>query len=371
MAFRQRAPAQTTTGQSFPKVWPVQSDTREDHDSRPATVNGLNQGERLEWNGRKGTCRGAALSDGVGDVNKASERYEQKVTFWGVRGTLPTPGTETLHYGGNTSCVEVTSIDKFKERQTSIILDAGTGLANFGDAALKRGDRTFHIILSHMHYDHIMGLLRFKPIFRSDCHIVVYGQSKCNMTLEDIFRRFFDAPFFPLQFWQLGASKTMKFVDLNGISELTIDGVRVQFQALNHPQDAVASRVWSYDRTTSVVYATDHEHGTDRDEELISFARDATLFLYDSTYGEAGFGRYVGWGHSTPTAGAQIAKSAGVAAYGLFHHDPESSDADLESYMLPEAKRTFRPSFLAVENQTLRMNDLPEASQREKKSRVG
>jgi phosphoribosyl 1,2-cyclic phosphodiesterase len=310
------------------------------------------------------------LSGEPGEKPRKNRCLDQKVTFWGVRGTIPTPGTETLHYGGNTSCVEVTSTDASQNRQTTIILDAGTGLANFGDAALKRGERTFHIILSHMHYDHIMGFLRFKPFFRNDCKLFIYGQSKCNMSLEQIFHRFFDAPFFPLGFSELGAAQHTTFVDLNGLDQLTIEDVDVQFQALNHPQDAVASRVWSYDKSTSVVYATDHEHGTDIDNSLVSFSKDASLLLYDSTYAEAGFSRFTGWGHSTPAAGARIAKEAGVTAYGLFHHDPESSDADLESYLLPEARRIFRQSFLTVENQTLSLGDLPGLIKRERNSKV-
>lgn len=302
--------------------------------------------------------------------NKSSH-LEQNITFWGVRGTLPTPGTATLHYGGNTSCVEVTNHDHQLKKKTAIILDAGTGLANFGEAALDRGERVFHIILSHMHYDHMMGFLRFRPFFRSDCRIFIYGQGKGGLSLQQIFERFFGQPFFPLSFQQLAAAANTTFVDINGIKDLEIEGTPVRFEQLNHPQDAIASRVWSFDKSTSVVYATDHEHGTTRDASLISFSQGATLLLYDSTYTESEFGRYAGWGHSTPAAGARIAKEAGVAAYGLFHHDPESSDSDLESSLLPEAKRIFRRSFLAVENQTICLTDLPNILKRERNSRVG
>lgn len=311
------------------------------------------------------------MSGSTTDNKNKVDRFEQRVTFWGVRGTLPTPGADTLHYGGNTSCVEITNLDEQTQRRSTLILDAGTGLANFGEAALKRGDRHFHIILSHTHYDHIIGFLRFKPLFRSDCRISLYGQSKGSLQLVDIFTRFFDSPFFPIQFDQLASRNNIDFIDLTGKDELLIEGVRVQFQALNHPQDALASRVWSFDESTSVVYATDHEHGTGRDSELIDFAQGASLLLYDSTYPETGFSRYAGWGHSTPAAGARIAKQAGVTAYGLFHHDPESSDADLESLMLPEARRIFRQSFLTVENQTICLSDLPQAALREKRTRAG
>lgn len=292
--------------------------------------------------------------------HNSNRRFEQRVTFWGVRGTLPTPGTETLHYGGNTSCVEILSQDNFKETTQSIICDAGTGLASLGDQALIKGTKEFHIFLSHMHYDHILGFLRFKPFFKPDSRITIYGQEKCGMTLREIFDRFFVKPFFPLNFSDLPACQHTRFCNINGMSEIKTGDVRVEFHELNHPQDACAFRVWAIDGSTSVVYATDHEHGTEIDEKLVHFCQDASLLLYDSTYAEAGFHRYKGWGHSTPASGARIASAANVAAYGLFHHDPESSDADLESYLLPEAKRIFQNSFLTVENQTLSVHELSQ-----------
>ncbi len=280
------------------------------------------------------------------------------VHFWGVRGTLPSPGNQTLKYGGHTSCVEVNTASDTGQVKSSIILDAGTGIAKFGDFALRRGDREFHIFLSHMHYDHIMGLTRFAPLFRNDCKVHIYGMAKCGKSLSEIFKKFFSAPFFPIEFDMLPCSRDLKFIELNQYKFIDVNNHKIGIQKLNHPQDAIAFRVWNKSETTSVVYATDHEHGTARDSELISFAHNASVFLYDSTYSELAYPNHIGWGHSTAFQGARIARDADVKAYGLFHHDPFASDEQLETTLLPEARKIFPNSFLCSESSELNLAKL-------------
>jgi len=114
------------------------------------------------------------------------------VTFWGVRGTLPSPGSEFVEFGGDTSCVEVASgHSASNERQTSVVIDAGTGIVGYGDTALARGQKTFHILLSHFHYDHVIGLTRFAPLFRPDVTIHFYGQAKGGLELHQIIEKLF------------------------------------------------------------------------------------------------------------------------------------------------------------------------------------
>jgi ribonuclease BN (tRNA processing enzyme) len=138
---------------------------------------------------------------------------------------------------------------------------------------------------------------------------------------------------------------------------------------LHHPQQAFAYRVWDNDLQTSLVYATDHEHGTDSDLSLAAFSRNADLFLFDTTYTSEVYdsGRH-GWGHSTARRGAEIAEMAQVKQFGLFHHDPDSTDTMLKSSLLVEGQKYFPASFLCKEGQriTLRADlsaeDLPLAS---------
>ncbi len=279
------------------------------------------------------------------------------VKFWGVRGTLPTPGHSTLRYGGNTSCVEAL-VGESGKPPVSLIFDAGSGLASLGDEALERGERVFHIFLSHVHYDHIIGLTRFSPLFRPDCQIHFYGQAKCGFSLKRIIRTFFSAPFFPVEFKNLPEPSRLHFHEVNGLSQLYVEGAKVEFIPLCHPQEALGFRLWDFERKLSIVYATDHEHGSMRDGLLEEFSRNTSLLLYDSTYTEAEYPAHRGWGHSTAEHGALFAKNANAGAYGIFHHDPMTSDDDLENLVLPEAKRIFTKSFLCAETQLVDIQKL-------------
>ncbi len=209
-----------------------------------------------------------------------------------------------------------------------------------------------------MHYDHMLGFTKFAPLFRSDTEIHIYGLAKGGMGLRELFARFFSFPFFPIEFGQLPALPRLHFHEVNGIDGVLIEDCRVEFQTLNHPQGSLAFRVWSPGGDTSVVYATDHEHGTGTDEALVDFIRDATLFLYDSTFSQEAYPKFVGWGHSTAFMGAKFASMAAARWYGLFHHDPEAHDDLLESALLPEAQKILPTSFLCREGDTLHIGAL-------------
>jgi len=276
------------------------------------------------------------------------------VTFWGVRGTLPSPGPDFVEYGGNTSCVEVSTPASSGASGTSLVLDAGTGLVAYGEAALARNQKVFHILLSHFHYDHIIGLTRFTPMFRSDVELHFYGQAKGGLELHQVVERIFSYPFFPVEYRHLPSRNNMNFHPVVPGSPFEVGSLVIVAHELNHPQQAIAYRVWDKDLSTSVVYATDHEHGTDSDLSLAAFARNSNLLLFDTTYTdeiyEAG---KKNWGHATARSGAEIAAMAEVKAFGLFHHDPDSTDAILQSKLLPEALAYFPLSFLCKEGQTI------------------
>ncbi len=284
-------------------------------------------------------------------IDKKRNKGNFFVTFLGVRGTIPTPAREWLKYGGNTSCVEITSI--LHDFTTSIYFDAGTGIIRHADNALTKGVRIFHLFLSHMHYDHIIGLSRFMPLFREDCVINIYGQAKRNESLKDIIQNFFKSPFFPIEFDQLPAKKNINFYELNLLKTIKINHVRVDIQPLNHPQGALAYKIWDSSESTFIVYATDHEHGTSVDSSLAKFVQNSSLLIYDSTYTTHEYSSYAGWGHSTAEIGAQMAKDCKVKSYAIFHHDPAHNDQFLENVILPEAKKIFRNSFLSKENETI------------------
>lgn len=302
---------------------------------------------------------------GQGSRDGESQTGSLRVSFWGVRGTLPAAGSEFTEFGGNTSCVEVTSDEQAHNRpETSLVLDAGTGIVPYAEQALARGQRTFHILFSHFHYDHIMGLTRFAPLFRNDVKIYFYGQGRDGVELPQIIERFFSFPFFPVEYRHLPARKNLFFQDVVPGSPFEIGSLVVVAHELHHPQHALAYRVWNRDLTVSTVYATDHEHGTMTDLSLAAFSRNTDLFVFDTTYTEEVYlqGRK-GWGHSTARRGAEIAAMAEVKLFGLFHHDPDASDQTLKTKLLPEALSYFPSSFLCREGESIQLKAVPNEEQ--------
>jgi phosphoribosyl 1,2-cyclic phosphodiesterase len=253
------------------------------------------------------------------------------ITFWGVRGSIPTPGPDTVQIGGNTSCVEV------RAGKALLIFDAGTGLRLLGKSLLAAPPVTAHVFFSHVHWDHIQGFPFFEPAFVAGNTFHMYGRgSDLSRTLEQTLAGQMNRPNFPVKLTEMGAKMT--FRDLAEAERLAIDDgdgghVVVTSAKGNHPQGVLAFRVDHDDK--SVVYATDTEHGSvDVDGDLLALARGAHVLIYDSQYtpeeyvGAPGTGgSKKGWGHSTFEEGAKLAAAAGARRLVLFHHDPGQTDA--------------------------------------------
>ena len=252
------------------------------------------------------------------------------ITFWGVRGSIPTPGPSTMQVGGNTSCVEV------RAGKAILIFDGGTGLRLLGKKLLPEMPITAHMFFSHVHWDHIQGFPFLEPAFVAGNVFHLYGGNNVSRTLEETLAGQMDHPNFPVHLTAMGAK--MVFRDLGEGESVDIeDGVggaaRVTTASGNHPQGVFAFRVEHGGR--AMVYATDTEHCEGRiDEKLVHLARGAEVLVYDAQYtpeeysGTAGTGGpKKGWGHSTFEEGARIARTAGVRRLVLFHHDPIQSDA--------------------------------------------
>src|SRR5579859_6837659 len=252
------------------------------------------------------------------------------ITFWGVRGSIPTPGPSTVHFGGNTSCVEL------RAGKAILIFDGGTGLRLLGKKLLREMPITAHMFFSHVHWDHIQGFPFFEPAFVAGNEFHLYGGNNVSRTLEETLAGQMDHPNFPVHLTVMGAK--MNFRDLREAETVEVaDGeggvVRVKNASGNHPQGVYAFRVEHSGKV--FVYATDTEHYEGRiDDKLLALARDADLFVYDSQYtpeeyaGTGGIGgSKKGWGHSTFVEGVRLAEKAGVRKLVLFHHDPTQNDA--------------------------------------------
>jgi phosphoribosyl 1,2-cyclic phosphodiesterase len=271
------------------------------------------------------------------------------ITFWGVRGSIPTPGPNTAKIGGNTSCVEVRAGDAV------LMFDGGTGLRLLGKKLLPEMPLVAHMFFSHVHWDHIQGFPFFEPAFVAGNMFHLYGGNNVSRTLEETLAGQMENPNFPVHLSAMAARMT--FRDLREGEAVDIDdghgaAVHVTNASGNHPQGVYAFRVQH--EAKAFVYATDTEHYEGRvDDKLVALARGADVLVYDAQYtpeeytGKAGSaGSKKGWGHSTFEEGVKVAKAAHVRQLVLFHHDPLQTDS---AVLEKEARaRTTFPDVVAA-----------------------
>jgi phosphoribosyl 1,2-cyclic phosphodiesterase len=278
-----------------------------------------------------------------------------RITFWGVRGSIASPGPETAGVGGNTSCVEVQC------GSTRLILDAGTGVRRLGDKLLGEGPVDATVLLSHLHWDHIQGLPFFVPAYLPSTKLQIVGSGGGAAALREVLETQMTAPVFPVRLDELGAQLSLR--EIRSGETFHVGDARVRAAKLNHPGGVMAYRI-DFDGC-SVVYATDTEHYACVDPTLRALAEGADVLIYDSQYtpeeyrGDAGRSK-VGWGHSTYVAGAELARAAGVGRYVLFHHDPQRNDAGVAE-VERKARELFQPSVAAREGMSITLRPAVQA----------
>ncbi len=248
-----------------------------------------------------------------------------RVTFYGVRGSVPAPGPETVRYGGNTSCVEVRLADG-----TTVILDAGTGMRNLGNVLLREERAAeAHLLLSHTHWDHVLGLPFFGPLWNAKNRLLVYPLASEAQTRFQ--RSIFDDIHFPVSVNDIPAK--VEFIKPE--KEIwAIGSAKVQRVQLNHPGGAQGFRLEDEDGT-SLTYLTDNELGAPSNEkishdELAKFAEGVDLLIHDSQYLTTDMPYKRGWGHSVVDDVLRLGVLASPRTLALFHHDPDRSDDALD-----------------------------------------
>lgn len=272
-----------------------------------------------------------------------------KLVFWGIRGTFPVSGKKNNAYGGHTPCSSITASDG-----SLIVLDAGTGIIKLGESLLReRKDESLsvHLLLTHFHLDHILGLPFFGPLYSQKVTVIFYSVLDPEKA-EKVLGGLMAGKYFPIQFRQTPAIKKFKKI-LPG--EFTIHGVKISSCALNHPQGALAFRLTQ--KKKSVVLATDTEHPEDGvDEQLAAFVKKTDILVYDATFTpEEYFLGKKGWGHSTWQAGTKLALNAKVKNLFLSHFNPGHPDAQINS-ILSQAKKEFQKTFGAREGLSVDMD---------------
>jgi phosphoribosyl 1,2-cyclic phosphodiesterase len=258
---------------------------------------------------------------------------------WGCRGSLAAPGPETVRYGGNTSCVEVRL-----GGGSTLVLDAGTGIRALGVAIDREPVDELHILLSHLHLDHLQGLGFFRPLFRPDVDVHVWGPASPVQSLADRIAIYLSPPLFPVRLADIPAHVTFHDAPVEAV---TIGSASVRAAKVTHQGPTVAYRIEEGGRT--LVYLPDHEpsigvHLSDEPSEWISghdIARDADVLFHDAQYRDDEYPQHIGWGHSCIEHVMGFAGKAGVTSVVLFHHDPYHVDDELDA-LLAEARRQWQ-----------------------------
>ena len=261
-----------------------------------------------------------------------------RLRFWGTRGSIAAPGPDTIHFGGNTSCIELAT-----EAGTRLILDCGTGARLLGNELMKtaRGPISATILLTHTHWDHIQGFPFFAPLFAPDNHFKVYGPEGAHLSLHDVLAGQMEHHYFPVELNQLAARISYRDI-AEGLHQ--IDGLQVSAQQMNHPSPTLGYRIEA--EGVSVCYLSDHEPfceevwrdgarvpatldqiANEGDRRHAQYMTNADLVIHEAQYTPEEYPDKKNWGHSTYTYVVQVAAVAGVRRLVLTHHDPTHDDA--------------------------------------------
>jgi phosphoribosyl 1,2-cyclic phosphodiesterase len=271
-----------------------------------------------------------------------------KLKFWGVRGSIPTPGKHTVRYGGNTPCLELRL-----DNDELIIFDAGTGIRNLGDHIVNTGEFiNAHLLITHPHWDHIQGFPFFKPAFIAGNELTIVGTERPDKKLQQIIAEQMNKIYFPIQLHELNAK--IKFLPVGDSNVISIFGATVKTSYVNHPGFTVGYRLEykgktlvyisdnePYDRTAAkrltnfeeIVKAKFEEGNGDANRRVFEFCRDADVLIHDATYTPEEYIDRVGWGHSHYLFTIRIAVEANVKRLYLFHHDQNHSDDKVDEIL--------------------------------------
>lgn len=250
-----------------------------------------------------------------------------KIKIWGCRGSIPSPGSSTLRYGGNTTCVELTSAGG-----KTIVVDAGSGIRILGKMLLKNRDRQeLCLMLTHSHWDHLMGFPFFMPAYFTRFKINICGGPNAKSSLKSYLQQQMSPPYFPVDFSVMKASFTFDCVCSN--SSQSPHGIEIFDIPISHPNGGYGFKF--RENGKNFVFLTDnefnypHEGGSSR-SEYVEFCRGADLLIHDAQYTDEEYKSTKGWGHSTYVAAIDLATEAAVKQLVLFHHDPDRTDDDLD-----------------------------------------
>ncbi|MFW5781747.1 MAG: MBL fold metallo-hydrolase [Candidatus Muiribacteriaceae bacterium] len=257
-----------------------------------------------------------------------------KITCYGARGSIPVSGEEYRKYGGNTTCIEVRG-----EQGTRLVIDAGTGIRQCGIDYIRQDVKDINILFTHYHLDHIMGLPFFKPLFYKDRSISIMGPRFENLSCQCVIDKIISSPSFPVMISEIKACRDLNISDIP-VDPFNIGDFRISTINLNHPNGGVGIKI--EEGAKKFVFLTDNEldylhPDGHQPSEYIEFSKDADLLIHDAEFLENEYQYTIMWGHSTYTSAAKVAKNAGVKKFGLFHHNQNRSDSEIDNII----KKTY------------------------------
>jgi len=256
-------------------------------------------------------------------------REQVELRFWGVRGTLPLPGPGSVRYGGNTACLSLSFAGG-----RMLIFDAGSGIYRLGQSLISSArELQMHLLISHLHLDHISALPSFAPLYQSGVHLDIYGPGESDAELQRGVFTLMEGAYWPVSAHALAANVSCHALEPG---ENHIDGIRVRTLLLRHPGSCLGYRV-EY-RGRALCYITDNEltplghpsHDPHYLQTLAKFVRGCELLVTDTTYSDGEYPKHVGWGHSPVSEVARLVQTAEVKRWYLFHHDPSQDDEAID-----------------------------------------
>lgn len=253
------------------------------------------------------------------------------VTFYGVRGSTPCPSDANQRYGGNTSCVGIDVAG-----QPPLALDLGTGLRFWGEHLPQDGTFHGHVLVTHLHWDHVQGLPFFVPVNREGATLDIYAPRQPDGTVADHFAEFMCAPYFPIGIDALAGQ--IRFHDLVD-DDLVVGDAKVRARWVPHIGPTLGFRVET--GGASIVYLPDHQEPLDGSgriaQEVLELCDGADLVIHDAQYTADEFERKSCWGHCSVDYALHVAREAGARRLALFHHDPDHHD-ELVDRILDDAR---------------------------------
>lgn len=260
-----------------------------------------------------------------------------KIKFWGARGSIPVSGKNYIKYGGCTTCVEVRS-----RKDELIIVDAGSGIRLLGKELLKNSHNNLNMLFTHSHWDHVLGFPFFAPIYNKKTHISIMGCSFSSDPVREIIAKTMQPPGFPVKFEEIEARFDFGSLCTGGCD---IGGLQVLPIELSHPNNGLGYKFSEGGR--NFVFLTDNElgfihPGGKKPEDYVAFSRGADVLVHDADYTPEEYPRRKTWGHSTWEQALDLALKAEVRALGLFHHNQDRFDRDLDRIVAECARRVRR-----------------------------